>query len=129
MADSKEYNPNGQVQISAEVVEIIAATAAAEVAGVVSQEATAQSWTEIFGKRSQSKGVKLTVDGDRVTIDLAVTVLFGTKLMEAATAIQRKVKNAVETMTYYQVDAVNVTVEGIVVKKEEKKKDEKKEQE
>ena len=129
MADSKEYNPNGQVQISAEVVEIIAATAAAEVAGVVSQEATAQSWTEIFGKRSQSKGVKLTVDGDRVTIDLAVTVLFGTKLMEAATAIQQKVKNAVETMTYYQVDAVNVTVEGIVVKKEEKKKDEKKEQE
>ena len=128
MSDSMEYTPNGRVQIATEVVEIIAATAAAEVDGVITPDGGtgAQGWAELLGKRNQSKGVKLTVDGEHVTVDLQITVLFGTKLMKAATAVQQKVKNAVETMTYYTVDAVNVSIEAIVMKKE---KAEKKEQE
>ena len=125
MSDSMEYTPNGRVQIAAEVVEIIAATAAAEVEGVIAPDSGAQGWAELLGKRNQSKGVKLTVDGEHVTVDVQITVMFGTKLMKAALAVQQKVKNAVETMTYYTVDAVNVSIDAIVMKKEKADKKEK----
>ncbi len=108
----------GQIQIADEVIAVIAATAALEVEGVVNASGAAgNAFVEFFGKKSQTKGVKVASEDGDVALDVDVVVLFGTKVQVAAEEVQKKVKNAVETMTGLRVTAVNVSVAGIVKEK------------
>lgn len=118
MSDSMEYTSAGQVQIANEVIEIIAATASQEVEGVlVPAMGTAQGIVEFFGKKSQSRGAKIAVEDGHVSVDMDITVRFGAKLIAVAEAVQQKVKNAIETMTNYAVDVVNVNITAITLEK------------
>lgn len=109
----------GQIQIADEVIAIIAATAAQEVEGVVTTQGGAIS--EFFGKKNnQSKGVKVTVEGDEAKLEIEVAIKYGTKLQQAAADIQEKVKNAVETMTGLAVTAVDVRISSVVTEKKAK---------
>ena len=121
-----EYNENknGQIKIADEVIAIIAATAAAEIEGVV---AAGSKTAEFFGKKNLAKGVKVSVEEGEAIIDVEIAVKFGVKLNEAARNVQVKVKNAVETMTGLDVSTVNVTIAAVIVEKE-KDKDETEEQ-
>lgn len=110
----------GQIQIADEVIAIIAATAAQEVDGVITNQGG--GITEFFGKKNnQSKGVKVTVEGEEAKIEVEVAVKYGTKLQKAALEIQEKVKNAVETMAGLTVTAVDVHISSIATEKAEKK--------
>lgn len=109
----------GQIQIADEVIAIIAATAAQEVEGVVATQGGAIS--EFFGKKNnQSKGIKVTTEGDEAKLEVEVAVKYGTKLQQAALDIQEKVKNAVETMTGLSVTAVDVHIVSVVTEKKAK---------
>lgn len=119
MPDKKEEF--GQIQIADEVVAVIAATAAMEIEGVLNaSSASGNAFVEFFGKKSQTKGVKINSDGGELTLELDIVVLFGTKIQTAATEVQKKVKSAVETMTGLTVAMVNVNVCGIVKEKQPK---------
>ena len=112
----------GQIQIADEVVAIIAATAAMEIEGVLNASAASgNAFVEFFGKKSQTKGIKVNSDGGELTLDMDIVVLFGKKIQFAATEVQKKVKSAVETMTGLSVAMVNVNVCGIVKEKQSKK--------
>ena len=74
-----------------------------------------------FGKKNQSKGVKVTVEENTALIEIEVVVKFGINIKNACEEVQQKVKNAVETMTGLEVVAVNINVQGIIFEKEEKK--------
>ena len=112
----------GSVTISDEVVAVIAGVATAEVKGVSSMSGTlAGGLAEILGKKNMGKGVKVTIDGDTVVIDLHITVVHGAKVPEVAWEIQEKVKKAVESMTGLKVDKVNIYIEGVVIEREPKK--------
>ena len=104
----------GQIQIADEVLAIIAATAATEVEGVrtVSQ-ATSESIVEFFGKKNQSKGVKVSFDGD-ACVDIEIAMVYGTKINHTALEVQKRIKNAIETMTGIKISAVNVSVSAVV---------------
>ena len=111
----------GQIQIADEVVAVIAATAAMEIEGVLNAStASGNAFVEFFGKKSQTKGIKVNSDGGELTLDMDIVVLFGTKIQFAATEVQKKVKSAVETMTGLSVAMVNVNVCGIVKEKQSK---------
>ena len=59
----------GQIQIADEVIAIIAATAVQEVEGITTIHDG--GITNLFGKKNnQSKGVKVTVEGNEVTVNL-----------------------------------------------------------
>lgn len=105
-----EMNNSGEIRIADEVVEIIAATAAREVAGV----AAPAGGSGLFGKKGRDKSVKLTIEETVVEVEMDITVRFGCKVLEVAEQVQEKVKNAIETMTNYTVVVVNVNVCGIV---------------
>lgn len=108
----------GEVQIADEVVATIAALAATEVKGV---SATAGNVTnEIagkLGKKSLSKGVKVLVNSDAVSVDMALTLDYGYGIPETAKQVQEKVKLAIENMTGLQVKEVNVRIAGVNIVK------------
>ena len=118
MSDSKEYlvqpTEKGTVNISEEVVAAIAALAISEVEGVygLSSSFTADL-KELVGQKNMSKGVKLTIENEMVTVECFVLVTYGYEIPAVAAAIQDGVINAVESMAGLKVAAVNVDVCGI----------------
>lgn len=116
----EEKEANGQIQISDEVISIIAGTAAAETEGVsLPSSAPVSSVKGFFGKKNQSKGVKVTVEENTALIEIELVVKFGINIKNACEEVQQKVKNAVETMTGLTVSGVNINVTAIMVEKEQ----------
>ena len=111
MAEIKEAN--GQIQISEEVIAIIAGTAAAETEGIALATAPVNAVKGFFGKKSQSKGVKVTVEESNALIEVEISVKFGINIKKVCEEVQAKVKNAVETMTGLTVSGVNVIVSDV----------------
>lgn len=108
----------GEVQIADEVVATIAALAAAEVKGVSATSGnTANELTGKFGKKNISKGVKVLVNPDAVSVDMALTLDYGYGIPETAKQVQEKVKLAIENMTGLQVKEVNIRIAGVNVVK------------
>ena len=104
----------GTVQIADDVVEMIAALAAAEVEGVKAMAGTLSN--EMMSKvstRKLTRGVKVTIDEHEVTIKIAITLEFGFNIPETCRQVQEKVKNAVETMTGLSVSGVNIKIVSV----------------
>ena len=60
-----------------------------------------------------SKGVKLTLEEETVTIECFVVVTYGFEIPAVAANIQEAVTTAVESMAGLKVAAVNVDICGI----------------
>ncbi|MDD3172451.1 MAG: Asp23/Gls24 family envelope stress response protein [Herbinix sp.] len=109
----------GEVQIADEVVATIAGLAATEVKGV---SATSGNVTnEIagkLGKKNLSKGVKVLVSPEAVSVDMALTLDYGYGIPETAKLVQEKVKLAIENMTGLQVKEVNIRIAGVNIVKQ-----------
>lgn len=108
----------GEVQIADEVVATIAALAASEVKGVATASGgTANELAGKFGKKNISKGVKVLVSPDAVSVDMALTLDYGYGIPETAKQVQEKVKMAIENMTGLHVKEVNIRIAGVNVVK------------
>ena len=121
-ADSNEYliqgHEDGTILISDEVICTIAAAAVMEVEGVVSLNTNIGSdLAEMLGVKMLGKGIKLTVEESNVTIECAVVLSYGYDVVEVAKNVQQSVKNAVESMTGFQVERVDVNVSAITAAK------------
>lgn len=107
---------NGNIKISDEVISTIATIAVSEISGVSGMGGSlAGDIAEKFGKKTLTKGVKITMDNDDVILDLSVVLKFGLRIPEIAWNIQENVKKSVESMTGLNVAKVNVRVVGIAV--------------
>ncbi len=108
--------------ISEEVIGIIAGLAAAEVEGVSGMTlGFVDGINQMLGNNKKyTKGVKIELEGNDVTIDLYVIVKYGVKIPDVAFSIQNSVKNSVESMTGLNVKAVNINVQGVTFDKEKK---------
>lgn len=120
-ADVKETEING-IKISEEVVAQIAGKAASEVSGVAGMSGgIVGGLSEMLGKKSFSKGVKVQVGEKETTIDLYIIVEYGARIPDIAWEIQNKVKTVVENMTGLKVVDINIHVQGLNLPKEDKK--------
>ncbi|WZL70415.1 Asp23/Gls24 family envelope stress response protein [Defluviitalea saccharophila] len=109
-----DINQVGQIQIADEVIAIIAGLAATEVEGIAGMSGNfAGGIAEVLGKKNLSKGVKVEVGESEVSIDLSLVIKFGFKIPEVAANVQKKVKNAVETMTGLSVIEINLNITGV----------------
>lgn len=112
----------GAVHISEEVVASVASLAACEVDGVSSLIAAGGvQISDLTGKRNLAKGVKLSITDETVTVDVHIMVKYGCNVCNVAQKVQDNVKSTLESMTGMAVDAVNVHIGGISLKKESKK--------
>ena len=125
MAESREYvsrsDELGNIHISEEVLAVIAA-AALEVEGVGGLAANLGSdLAELLGKKNLSRGIRLHVEEESVTIDVAILVKYGYTIPDVARAVQEGIAGSVEATSGLSVAAVNVSVGGVVFDKEPKK--------
>ena len=104
----------GDIRIADEVIRIVASLAAQEVPGVVSMSGGLTDGINRFlGKENASKGVRLKFEGKTVNASVYLNVEYGYCIPEIALEVQEKVKEAVEAMTGYEVQFVDVNVEGV----------------
>ena len=109
-----EKDTIGEVQIADEVVAIIAGLAATEVDGVDSMAGNITN--ELVGKlgmKNLSKGVKVDVTEEHVSVDLSLNMKYGYNIPEIGEKVQERVKNAIEIMTGLTVLDVNIKVAGV----------------
>jgi len=116
-------NNTGKINISEEVIAVVAGVATSEVKGIVGLCNPIGGISEFFGKKNYSKGVKVVLEENDVKISLSVTVEFGCNIPNVASEVQEKVKREVETMTSLNVTAVDVYINAIAMNKEENEKD------
>jgi uncharacterized alkaline shock family protein YloU len=127
MADQEERNTHklyekdkiGEVRIADEVVAIIAGLAATEVEGVDSMAGNVTNGiVSRLGMKNLSKGVKVDVTEEHVSVDLALNIKYGYSIPETSEKVQDKVKSAIENMTGLTVLDVNIKVAGVNVSEE-----------
>ena len=113
------------LNISEDVIGIIAGLAASEVEGIAGMTlGFVDGINQILGSNKKySRGVKIDLDGKKVTIDLFVNVKYGVRIPDIAWAAQNAVKDAVENMTGLDVASVNINVQGITFDKKEETKE------
>lgn len=132
--NEQEVKPNEQlaetevngIKIAEEVVAKIAGIAASEVKGVYGMNGGfVEGISEMLGKKSFSKGVKVQVGEKDATIDLFIIVEYGCRIPDIAWEIQNRVKTSVENMTGLKVLEVNIHVQGVNLPKEIKQEPQK----
>ena len=122
MADNKAYittsDEKGSINISEDVVAVIAAVAAAEVEGVYGPFLSHnKDIPNVMGRKGLARGVKLQIDGDDVSIDINIIAEVGYSVSEIGTKVQKAIVAAVQDAAGAKVSAVNVNVCGIALKK------------
>lgn len=104
----------GEVQISDEVVAIIAGLAATEVDGVASIAGNlTRELIAKLGKKNLSKSVIVEVSDGHVNVKLTLYLQYGYSVPAVCMKVQERVKNSIENMTGLQVDCINVSIAGI----------------
>ncbi len=111
----------GRVQIADDVVAVIAGMAATEVKGVsamagnITNEIMAKA-----GRKNLSKGVKISVNKNKVKISLAIMMEYGYNIPGTCSKVQDKVKTAVESMTGLTVTDIDIRISGVDMQKDKR---------
>lgn len=109
-----EKDKIGEVRIADEVVAIIAGLAATEVEGVDSMAGNITN--ELVGKlgmKNLSKGVKVDVTEEHVSVDLSLNLKYGYNIPDVSERVQDRVKSAIENMIGLTVLDVNIRIAGV----------------
>ena len=110
---------SGSVHISEDVLATVVGETVREVEGVGGFAMSfGEEIAERLSKRSHSsRGVKIAIEENEVTIDIFILVQYGSVIAEVARAVQEKVITELEAMTGIKAKAVNVTVCGVAFEK------------
>lgn len=116
----KEDEKIGAVQIADDVVAMIASLAATEVEGVGAMvgNITNELMSKV-GMKKLTKGVKVEILEQVVSVDLAITMEYGYNIPQTCQAVQNKVKASIENMTGLEVSDVNIRIAGVNMKTEQ----------
>ena len=118
----QEMNGVGEVHIADEVVAIIAGLAATDVHGVASMGGNiTNELVSKLGMKNLSRGVKVTVLENVVTVDLTLNIEFGKNIIETSKKVQEKVKSSIENMTGLEVADVNIRIASVDMENEKGK--------
>jgi len=121
MAENKNFvinvNSEGDVNISEEVVAIIAGLGAIEAEGVDSLEGklTAETISKA-GMGRLSKAVRVIEEApDKLAVRVAINIKYGYEIPKVCGQVQEKVKSAIETMTGIEVLSVDVRIVAVTM--------------
>ena len=108
--------PLGEINVSPDAIAMVAGIAALECYGVVGMASRSlqDGIAELFrGRDNLTKGIEVTIDGDRVMVDLFVIVEYGTRIKEVARNVIERVRYTIESQLGLVVSMVNVIVQGV----------------
>ena len=108
----------GVIHISEDVVLSMVRAAVSEVDGVAGLSNTAGAEiAELIGIKTLTKGVKVQFEEEHITVDVIITVAYGSNVVNVARNVQDKVMTAVQAATGIEQAQVNVHVSGIAFEK------------
>jgi uncharacterized alkaline shock family protein YloU len=121
LTTNPDGEPTGTITYASEVIAVIAGVAANEVEGVAGMCTASTGISDVFSRNKNiTKGVKVEVGTEEVSVDLYLNVEYGTPIQTAATNVQESVRKSIETMTGLHVVRVDVHVQGLSFEKEKK---------
>lgn len=113
-----QLSDGGTITYASEVIAIISGIAANEVEGIAGM-VTAGGLGEIISKnRNITRGVKVEVGTEEVSVDLYTIVEYGQPIQKVATLVQENVRKSIESMTGLHVVRVDVHVQGVSFERE-----------
>lgn len=114
-----EQKKEDRIRISEEVIETIVGIAASEIDGVAALSGSlADGIAGVLGRKSIRKGVRVQVEGERVSVDVSIIVDYGCKIHDVSGKIQKRIRDEVKSMTGMEVTDIIVNVVGINIKDE-----------
>lgn len=111
-----DNEPSSSITYANEVIAIIAGLAASEVEGIAGM-VNVNSGIKSKNK-NVTRGVKVEVGTEEVSVDLYLNVEYGTPIQRAAHDAQEGVKKSIESMTGLHVVRVDIHVMGVSFEKE-----------
>lgn len=121
VTEVSENEDLGKVVFANEVIATIAGIAAFETKGIAGMSGgVVEGFAEMLGRKNLTKGVKVEINAEEVTIDVIVIAKYGVRIHDVAKEMQQNVKNAVESMTGLHVSKVSVFIQGVEFEKEPK---------
>ncbi len=119
LTTNQDGEATGTITYASEVVAVIAGVAANEVEGIAGMCTASTGITDVFSRNKNiTKGVKVEVGTEEVSVDVYLNVEYGTPIQTAATNVQESVRKSIETMTGLHVVRVDVHVQGLSFEKE-----------
>lgn len=120
MQSDQELTQGGTITYANEVIAIISGIAANEIEGIAGM-VTSGGFGDIIGKnRNITRGVKVEVGTEEVSVDLYITVEYGQPIQKVASEVQENVRKSIEAMTGLKVVRVDIHVQGVSFEKEKK---------
>ena len=120
MGENRDYithpDEKGSINISEEVISAIAAGAVLETEGVAALP-SGRDLTELLTKKTLGRGVRITVEGESVKVDVWITVRLGFSVHKVGHRVQESVASSIESATGFSVTEVNVHIVGVALGK------------
>ncbi|AGB41152.1 hypothetical protein Halha_1204 [Halobacteroides halobius DSM 5150] len=115
MTAQKLTNDLGTVNMSKEVIAVMAGLAAVECYGLVGMagQGIQDGIAEILGSQHLAKGIEVKVVKDGIRVDLYIIVEYGIKISEVANNVMDRVKYVLENQAGVKVSQVNINVQGV----------------
>lgn len=113
-----KLSDGGSITYANEVIAIISGIAANEIEGIAGM-VTSGGFGDIIGKnRNITRGVKVEVGTEEVSVDLYTIIEYGQPIQRVATEVQENVRKSIEAMTGLKVVRVDVHVQGVSFEKD-----------
>lgn len=105
----------GEIMIDDEVIARISGLAAMECYGVVGMASInmKDGLVQLLLGENLTKGIKVSVDTNKVSLDFHIIVEYGTKISAIAENLISTVKYKIEDMIGLEVGKINIYVEGV----------------
>ena len=115
-----KLSDGGSITYANEVIAIISGIAANEIEGIAGM-VTSGGFGDIIGKnRNITRGVKVEVGTEEVSVDLYTIIEYGQPIQRVATQAQENVRKSIEAMTGLKVVRVDVHVQGVSFEKDKR---------
>lgn len=111
----------GNLHIVDEVIAMITESVVLGTEGVASMVSGFRDGVIRVVYKNPAHGVKVAAQGNKVILEVKVSVRYGAHIGNTAAIIQENVKNEVETLTGVNVEAVRVVVEQIALPQDQKR--------
>ena len=115
-----KMSDGGSITYANEVIAIISGIAANEIDGIAGM-VTSGGFGDIIGKnRNVTRGVKVEVGTEEVSVDLYTIIEYGQPIQRVASEAQENVRKSIEAMTGLKVVRVDVHVQGVSFEKDKR---------
>ena len=105
----------GNITIDKEVIAQYAGTVATECFGIVGMGITVKDVVKLLRKDNLSKGITVTINNNKLTLDFHVIVSYGVSILAVSDNLIDYVKYKVEAFSGMEIEKINIFVEGVRV--------------